>query len=74
MKAAANAKAGHPLGGLSACLAVFQAPDFSVESARPTLATTMEAYMDIDYLLKWFRFRTVAQVCTHSLTHLPLLT
>jgi hypothetical protein len=79
MKAAADARAGKPLAGLTSCLGVLSkiktvqrynaAKGTTVESStfdplsyRPKPATSYKDFMDVNYLLALFEYRTVAQV------------
>jgi hypothetical protein len=65
VKAANAAKNGEPVVGLTACLSPLSDPKFDPlknNKNKPPMATTMEQFMDIHYLLALFEYRAVTQV------------
>jgi len=62
MKACKDAQEGRELSGLAQCLAVLRDSTFAVNDIRPKEPRTADDLMSIDYLLEWFKFRTIAQV------------
>mmetsp|Transcript_2951 Transcript_2951/g.3488 ORF Transcript_2951/g.3488 Transcript_2951/m.3488 type:complete len:727 (-) Transcript_2951:2991-5171(-) len=63
MKAAAAAVAGNPLpGSLASALSPLKDPNFDAFKTRPRLSTSWKEYTDLDFLLKLFEFRTLAQI------------
>jgi acyl-CoA oxidase len=65
VKAANSAKNGEPVVGLTACLAPLSDPKFDPLTNnvnKPPVGTSIDQFMDINYLLSLFEYRAVAQV------------